>query len=173
MKLTFPSLLFDLVQDMLSELKDLGVDVMLNQQHGILLLSLTECLGDIGFHRCQFLLGPVTRVDLLGDNVVTKFRHVFLAATGFVALNVRSSHISRVFAEDVGDGSLILLHFVLAWMLSEGIQVRMRPGMRGDLVAVGVHPTDCLGPSIDFVNLTSALDVACDEEGGFGSICIE
>ena len=54
----------------------------------------------------------VLRVEVKVDPVVTQCFHVRLAARDDVALGIRGTHIGRVFANDVGDCTLVLSHLL-------------------------------------------------------------
>ena len=65
---------------------------------------------DLGWERVEVVLG----VEIEIDAVVAQGLHVGLAAGFGGTLRIGRSHVCRVFADDVGKGTLVLDHLLLA-----------------------------------------------------------
>lgn len=76
-------------------------------------------------------------VEIKVGDVVTKIGHLSLALGS--ADGVRRTHVSRVEAQDVGEGDLVVHHLVLALGQCQGVEILVRPRVAGDLVALGNH----------------------------------
>ena len=77
---TFPALCLNLIQDVPGKLENHGIDVVLDEQHGVMLLFLSKACVN-GCNLCREIVSlPVTRVNFLRDDVVTKSGHVVDAA---------------------------------------------------------------------------------------------
>jgi hypothetical protein len=90
-----------------------------------------------------------------------------------VAGRIRWTHISRVLSDDVSNGHFILDHLVVALSISDDGEILMTPRMAGNLVALGDHTLDDVGPGSGGVNGAFAQVDAGYEEGCFETICGE
>ena len=93
-QLTSPTLLLDQLQDMLGEIDHVRVDVVLNQQHRVLLFFAEESIVDGALDDCKVRVGiPVTSVNFLVDNMVAKVTHIFHATRDSTTLDVGRPHV--------------------------------------------------------------------------------
>ena len=89
-------------------------------------------------------------------------------------LRIRRPHVSREEPQHIPYRHLIEVHLILSLLLSSRAQVLMRPGMRRDLVALGMHAFDDLRvPGCFIVDRTLPHVIARDEKGRFGLIFSE
>lgn len=110
---------------------------------------------------------PVTRVNIVGDDLVPELGHgrKNVAAGG----EVRRTHVSGLLANDVNHGLLKLLHLLLELVGAQATEVLgVGPGVTGDLVAVLVSLLD--GGS---VVVNTAVELAGPEECAFGAGLVE
>lgn len=98
--------------------------------------------------------------------MIAKVCQICQAASLLGTLHVWRSHVSWVLVENVGNGSLILGQVVLPLFGGQGLQIKMGPGMRSDLMAILKHAFNGLHPLLGRVNLTSSVGDAWNEEGG-------
>lgn len=112
---------------------------------------------------------PVAGIDGLCNKGVPHFLHVLETARLGITLTIWRSHVGRVFANDIGNGTFILCHVHLPIFALDGVHVRMGPCVRDDLMSFGDHTLQQLGPSITFVKFAPAVVDSRDHEGGLGS----
>jgi hypothetical protein len=119
----------------------------------------------------QALLGrltiPVTRVDIVGDDLVSELLHggQHVTAGG----EVRRSHVGGLLANDVDQGLFHLLHLLLQLVGAETSEIlRVSPGVTGDLVTRVVGLLDGSLLVVD-----AAIKGAGQEEGGLGTSVVE
>jgi len=65
---------------------------------------------------------------------------------GGVARRVRRTHVCRVLSDNVADGHLVLDHLVVALRISDDAEILVGPCVGCDLVALGNHALDHVGP---------------------------
>ena len=117
---TSPALCPGLVQDVLGELDGIGKDVVLNEQHRVVpSLSGKSCIQICSHRRSELCGARVTSIDFLVDDMVAEVTHVPQATRCTAAFDVWRPHVGRILADDVGQGSFILVHLFLAFTGSE------------------------------------------------------
>jgi len=107
------------------------------------------------------LVSPVIAVDVVIRNDVAEILHNSLA--GFEALGVWWAHVRWVFANDVSDSHFSQDHLFVTLIFRNLIQVRMSPGVTGDLVALAIHSFDEVDPPGVTIESTTAI-VSANEE---------
>lgn len=119
----------------------------------------------------QTLLGrlaiPVTRIDIVGDDLVSELLHggQHVPAGG----EVGRAHVGWLLADDVDEGLLHLLHLLLQPVGAETAEVLgVSPGVTGDLVAGVVGLLDG-----GLLIVDAAVECAGQEEGGLGTGVVE
>jgi hypothetical protein len=156
---------------MTSELKNVLVGVMLDQEHGVGFLLLVDSCVNHPLLTVQVGLDvPIMAVDFLVDNMITQMTHVFHASSLGATLDVWRSHVGGVLADDVDQSSFNFEHFGPSLLGVEIVHARVRPGVRANLMTVGVHTFDGCNPGANLVDLALAHVVASDEESGFGLV---
>jgi hypothetical protein len=112
----------------------------------------------------------VISVEVERRNDVSELLHVVHAGL-CDACRVRRAHVGGVFANDVADSHLVSDHLIVALLARDLVEVLVRPGVTGDLVAARIHALDDFPPL--FVDCAVAEVVACDEEGSAAAPCFE
>ena len=115
----------------------------------------------------------ILRVQVKVGSVVPQRLHVGVASRHIVALGIRRSHVGRILADHVGDGSFVLDHLLLPHVGRNAGQAVVRPGMRGDLMTFVDHALQQVGPGSCGVDATFPQVVSRDVEGGRESILFE
>jgi len=83
---------------------------------------------------------------------------------GGVAFGIRRPHICWEITQDVPESHFIVDHLVLEMSVIKTGQILMRPGVRGDLVALSDHPLDNSSPLGSSINWTLSKIVSSDHE---------
>lgn len=137
--------------------------------------SSSATLGDVALEPVLGALNKSGRVvlvvigvDIEVSDVVTKVSHVSLALSS--AAGVWWAHVGRDLANDVTKSHLVLPHLVLAIDLGDGTQVQMGPGVRSNLMALGVHTLDNIHKLCGGIDLALVDVVASDEESSLGVV---
>jgi hypothetical protein len=88
-----------------------------------------------------------------------------------VAGRVRWTHICWVLSDDVSNSHFVLDHLVVALSISDDGEILMTPRVTSDLMTLGDHSLDDVGPRSGGVDGAFTQVVAGDEEGGLEAIC--
>lgn len=115
----------------------------------------------------------ILRVQVEVGSVVSQRLHVGVAARRFVALGIGRPHVRRILADDIGNGSFVLDHLLLAHVGRDTGQAVVGPGVGGDLVTFVDHAPQQVGPGSGDVDLAFAQVVARDIEGGREAVLLE
>lgn len=102
--------------------------------------------------------------------MVTKVSQILLAARLGSAARVGRTHVGGDLANNVAESHLVLDHLVVAVLLGNGAQVQVSPGVRGNLVALGVHTLDDGDEFRSNVNLALVDVVSSNEKGSLGIV---
>jgi hypothetical protein len=158
-------------QDVTSELEDILVGIMLDQEHRVASPFLLEgCVDQLLLTVQVVFCVPIMAVNFLVGNMISEITHILHASSLGGALDVGRSHVGGVLADDVDQSSFNLEHFYPSLFGTEVVHVRMRPGVRPNLVAVSVHTFDRSNPGVVLVDLALAHVVRSNEEGGSGIV---
>jgi hypothetical protein len=112
----------------------------------------------------------VVGINVEVDNVVAEISKILLATRLRGAAGVGWAHVGGDLANDVAESHLVLDHLVVTILLGNGAKVQMGPGMRGQLVALGVHALEDIDKLLGDVDLTLVDIVTSDEERGMGVV---
>lgn len=121
----------------------------------------------------DIILVVVIGIHIEVGNVVAEIGQVLLATRLSCAARVRRAHVGRDLANNVAESHLVLPHLLLTVSGGDGAQVQVGPGVRCDLVTLGVHALDSSGVLGGDVDLTLVDVVASDEESGLSAVGLE
>lgn len=107
------------------------------------------------------------------SSVISQSLHVSVASRHVVALGIWRSHICRILADHIGDGSFVLDHLLLPQVGRDACQAVMRPGMGGNLVTFIDHPPQQVGPRGRGIDCTFPQIVSRDKERCREAILLE
>ena len=117
------------------------------------------------------VVGIVLGVQVPGDDVVAQLRDEVQAARVARAGAAGRAQVGREEAEDVAQGHLVVDDLRVAAVVAGGREVFVGPGVRGDLVALGVDAPEDGGPLRRLiVDAALANVVARHEEGCAGVV---
>ena len=102
--------------------------------------------------------------------MVAEVSHVLLAARLSSAAGVGRTHVGGDLADNVADSHLVLDHLVVAVLLGDGAEVQVSPGVRGKLVAFGIHALDDFDELRGKIDLSLVDVVSSDEESSLGVV---
>jgi hypothetical protein len=129
--------------------------------------ALEVVFGDLDVGQLVVVVG--VEVEVRDD--VAEALHRGLA--GVTAGGIWRAHICWVFAKDVAERHLVLNHLVVTLSLGDGAQVLVRPGVAGDLVALGDHAANNVCPARGRVDGALVVVDTGDEERGFETVLSE
>lgn len=110
------------------------------------------------------IIDRILRVQVEVGSVISQRLHVSVAARHIVALGIWRSHVCRILADHVGDGSFVLDHLLLPQVGWDAYQAVMRPGMGGNLVTFIDHAPQQVGPRGRGIDFTFPQVVSRDKE---------
>ena len=152
------------------------VDIMLYAEEiapswGTCKRRLDDIFADLDVRRqgVQVVLG----IEVEVDTVIAQLLHISLATRSRTTLRVGRTHVGRVFANDVGNGALVVSHLFDAFGRADGIEGVVGPGVGGDLVAFGNHALDQGWVWCGRVDSAFSKIIACDEESGAEAVGFE
>lgn len=125
---------------------------------------------DLGRRVIEIILG----VNVEVDDVVAELGDIVQAPRVARARGVGRAEILGEPAKDVAEGHLVVDELLRADLVGGRGEILVRPRVRGELVAGGVHPAQDGRVAGGFVvDLALAEVVARDEEGGLDVVCVE
>lgn len=115
----------------------------------------------------EIILGIQIKVD----DVVSKIQEIILTAALCSTRRVGWAHVSRNKSKNIAKSHLVPDHLVLALERGDVAKIGVRPGVRGNLVSIGVLTLDDRGPGeTSVINLTLAVVITSDEEGSLSIV---
>jgi hypothetical protein len=113
------------------------------------------------------LVGPVLSIKVVICYNVAKILHNGL--TGIVAGGIWRAHVCWISVKDVANSHFSFDHFVISFVVCDCTQVRMAPGVTGDLMAFRIHSAYHINPPGIRIDGAMAI-VSAKEECGLEAI---